>query len=319
MRDLPENHMEMSQLISVLTLPPRWALYVGKDGKKKFFRLSYRWDGALKIKPHSSEVIPKKYILILDTSLLFRRVFRIPEKRQLARSVLLASAADAFPFDLDNGRFALGEKGGATYIFGCMQSKFDQLIGGNDSARAVLVSAGSEQGAILTALRQWLKWGALRDFLARPRPILPGVILTFLLVGILSGMAAYAVSVWMEKERELAHHQRAYIAKLRMAAEPLMQKRKTVTHMIEAEKALAGIALMPGGQATAKLNDVLISIPKGSRIDKITFEESKLEILGWGEDPQQWLKLPLLKMATIEYIEYPKENRFKLLFDLNAD
>ena len=292
---------------------PKHVVFIGADGSRRFFRVGMRWDGAPRLRERSAARSRRGALLVVDSALPLRRLFRIPARLRGTRNVLLATAADAFPFDVDEGLFALGERDAKSYVFALERSRFDELTEDVAKPAAVLVASSGALADVLAAVSGWLRDGPVRDMLGGPRPLRPA---TFLLLGqalVLAGLAWFAVDSWMARNQTLAEQRQQLLELTRAQAEPLLEKRRSVFRMVEVDRALRNLHELPAARLATRVGSIIGALPEGTRIERIRLEGQQLVISGWGEDPAQWLDDAAVSVKTKKY---PKIDSFELTLEL---
>jgi hypothetical protein len=311
--------MKSSDWLSRLRLPrlrtlPVSIVFLEADGSARYFRLSSRWDGSLRLREAARAAKRRSALLVLHADIPMRRLFRIPARLHSTRNLLLASVADAFPFDVDEGLFALGERDEKRYAFGLLQSKYEQLKQTVARPAAVLVAASGAREDVAAALRAWLRDGPVRDMQAGPRPLQPWALLIALQLLVFLGLAWFSYDAWIDRQQTLAELQQELLQRTRQEAEPLLEKRRSLFRMVETERALGDLERLPGANMASRVGAVIGALPEGTRIDQIRLSGEQLEISGWGDTPEGWLAD--LEGASLKVKDYPKEDRFVLSIQL---
>jgi len=294
---------------------PKTLVYIGPDETRRQFRIRVRWDGGLKVSPLESDSYSRAAILVLDAALPLRRLFRAPEKRRYTRNLLLATAADAFPFDLDEACYALGERSGKSYLFSLPKDGLEKLTEAMPKVRAILISESEQESALLDTLNRWFRQGNLYDLLGAARPIAPSAYRVFFLSLLVAGMGAGLVYSWEQRQANLEVKKQVYLEQIQSRVEPLLQRRQTLAHMVAAQRATSALHTLPSAIAIDRLDRLLALFPEGSRIERIQLKGSELILSGWGANPSAWLAKSL-EPVTVDVTSYPKQDHFELFFDL---
>ena len=294
---------------------PRTLLYIGADETRRWFRIRVLWDGGLKISPLEGESTHKAVILVLDAALPMRRLFRAPAKRRYTRNLLLTTAADAFPFDVDEACYALGEKAGKSYVFSLPKADLEKLTETAPKVRSALVSESDEESVLGETLNRWFHQGNLYDLLGGGRPIAPSVRRAFVLSLLVAGLGLGIFYSWEQRQAKLTVKKHEYLSQIQSVVEPLMQRRQTLAHMVAAKRAVGDLQTLPGVMAMDRLNRFLGLFPEGSRIERIQLKGSDLIVMGWGADPTTWLS-DIKEHVTVDVTSYPKQDHFKISFKL---
>jgi hypothetical protein len=296
-----------------LRLLPGNIVFLEADGSRRYFRLAFRWDGSLRLR-EKTRPPRRSVLLILHSDIPLRRLFRIPARLRSTRNLLVATVADAFPFDVDEGVFALGERDAQRYAFGLEQSKYEGLKAVVANPAAVLVASTGAPEDVSAAVDAWLRDGPVRDMLAGPRPLRPWALLMGVQALALVGIALFAVDSWVSRNQQLAERQQELLQQTRKEAEPLLAKRRSLFRMVEADRALTDLQQLPGADIATRLGSVIGALPEGTRIDRIRLVGEELQISGWGDTPTDWLADSADTKLDIK--DYPKEDRFVLSIDL---
>ncbi len=294
---------------------PKTLVYIGPDETRRSFRIRVLWDGGLKLLPLEGDSYSKAVILVLDATLPLRRLFRAPQKHRFTRNLLLMTSADAFPYDVDGACYALGERSGKSYIFSLPKVELEKLTETIPNVRAILISESDQESALLSALSRWFRQGNLYDLLGRARPIAPstyrGIILSLLVAGLGLGL----FTSWKQQQAKLEAKKQEYLELMESIATPLLQRRQTLASMVEAQRAFEALHVLPGATAINRIDRLLGLFPEGSRIERIQLKERELIVTGWGADPETWLS-KALEPLTVDVTTYPKQDHFKIIFDL---
>lgn len=288
---------------------PRQLVFWSSDRQPSYYAVRFRWDGGFSLTEQNSLVEGRPFVLLLDSALPFRRNFQFSIQQRVKREFILASAAGLFPFALDDYACSLGAKDSESYLFALKNSDYDAIVAVVGQPAAVLVSDFNES-AMMSAVQSWLN---NRSVYALNSPLLPvdpakllsGILVAFAFLMMVSAWGAW--SSYFQGNEELMQQQALQITK---KAEPLLHKRMVVSHMQSAYKAVDKLAESSPEELIRQLMPMLEALPADCYVEKIQFENGRLEIEGWGTIPAAWFVEHGIPDKNYRLDDLPKTDRF---------
>ncbi len=279
---------------------PQHLVYLDADLGQHWYKIARQLDGRVRLKA-ISRTKAKQPILVLDPGMPFRRRYQLALDRRFHRNALMAAADGMFPFPVVDGYFAIGEEAGSGYLYGIPRQQLDDILSaGVHNPQAILVSP-AHSDSLHAALNGWLQRGSIADLLNGPKPINPALRSTLMLLTFTTLLLGGIWYNWDQQQAEQAELFQARYSKLRAEGEPLLTRYQAIKRMKSAISGLEELAAMPASTAQARLDMLLRALPEKTAIDRISYQDGRLKISGWGADPNSWLDLETGSFRLVEY------------------
>lgn len=266
---------------------PTQVVFFESDQSLRYYAFRFRWDGGFTLCEKHSLSVGKPFVLLLDSALPFRRNFQFSITQRIKREFILASAAGLFPFALDDYVCSLGTKDAESYLFAIKNSDYEAIIAAVGQPAAVLVS-DSNESAMMSAVQSWMNDKSVYALHSHYLPINPAKLLSGVLITatfIATMLAWGAWSNYFQGNVELIQQQAADVTK---KAEPLLHKRMALSHMLSAYKAFDKLTDQRSEKLLRLLMPMLGVLPPECYVEKVQFENGRLEVYGWGTIPVSW-------------------------------
>ncbi len=278
---------------------PQSLVYLAPDLTQHWYRIVRCLDGKIQLKPTTKT--GKHPVLVLDPAVPYRRRYPLVLDKRFHRNALMAAVDGMFPFQTDEGYFAIGEEADNGYLYGIPQQQLDEMLTQEiPQPRAVLVST-AHIDALHLALNRWIQRGSISDLLNNPRPINPALRSTSLLLVMTTLLLSGLWFNWNQQQAEQTEQFQARYSKLQTEGERLLTRYHAIKNMEAALLGLQELALMPASTAQAQMDMLMRTLPENTAIDRISYQNGRLKISGWGVDPKQWLDLETGSFRLLEY------------------
>lgn len=288
---------------------PRQLVFWGVDQQPTYFAVRFCWDGGFSLVRQKSLIIGKPFVLLLDSALPFRRNFQFSIQQRVKREFILASAAGLFPFALDDYVCSLGVKDSKSYLFALKKCDYDAIVALVGQPAAVLVSDFDELAMVL-AMKSWLNNRSVYALTNLLLPVDSAKLLTGILITIGLLVMILSWSAWMSHFQDNEELMRQQAIQITKKAEPLLHKRMVVSHMQSVYKAVDKLTENSSEKLLRQLMPFLEALPVGCYVEKIQFDNGRLEVVGWGNIPAAWFIDHGFSDKDYEVEDFPKINRF---------
>lgn len=292
---------------------PRQIVFFVSEKITKFYEIKYKFDGDLYIKEKES-LNSSNFILIIDSSIPFRRNFQFSIKQKIIKEFVLASAAGLFPFSLDEYECCLGAKGEDSYIFALKNVDYEKIVSVIGLPMATLISDADEY-KITNALKMWMSNKNVYAINSSVFPLdiekLLSAALSLFLVGLITS-SWISWNYYFNKNNEVVMEQSK---QLRDKAEPLFRKRMVIAHMQAFHKAMDKLNESTPDGTLAMMLSSINSLPDNCYIEKIEFEDDKVVISGWGTVPTTWFSTYSIPESNYQINDLPKLDQFTFWFE----
>ena len=294
---------------------PRQVVFFKNDQQIFYYAIHFRWDGGFSLRERSG-LIPKiPFILMLDSSLPYRRNFQFSIQQRVKKEFILASAAGLFPFALDEYLCSLGRKDAESYIFALKHCDYDAITLSIGQPAAVLVSDYNNL-AMQSAIQFWLNNKAIYALKTSLIPIDPPKFLAGILSTVLLVLMNLTWHVWGEYTQENAILIQKQAAEIKIKADPLLHKRMVIAHMHSVNNALKKLSEYNSESLLRRLMPLLEALPENCFVENIQFENGKIEVIGWGSIPPTWFSRQGISEEGYQLNDLPKIDQFKFWLSL---
>lgn len=273
-----------------MALMPRWLVSLSAQGKVAGYRLRLHWNGRHALRP-ASVPTGELCIVVVDSSLPFRRRLQRFPATPKARLAMLRAAQEEFPLPAEEVLYGLGMRGEDAYLYALPRRVHEELAGRGLRPALVLVAgfaADADPAACLAAFESFLGRGASLDLLRAGRYLSRRTLLRIEL-GAALGVVVLAGALLLLRPELAAGVLEWRAAALREQGSALPKIYRATENMADAQAEAAKLYASPEARLPGILAALFNSVPPGRSLRSIELKDGTLRITGAGGGVKGWL------------------------------